>query len=90
MQSSKLGELIDATFRQKMAAQKQDKQTRMCTYLLISWGLQLLCVMIVGIGLLWGTVQLLRFTNYLGVSQEPPGLVYYIDYPDPPPPPGGT
>jgi len=55
------------------------KTRRLCTYLLISLALQLVCVLMVGILVLWGTIQLLRLTNFLGVAQEPPGLAYYVD-----------
>lgn len=82
MQSFSNSGVADAIFKQKSAEQNQAKTTRLCTYLLISWTIQFLCVILVTFGLLWGTVQILRLTNFLGVSQEPPGLSYYIDVPD--------
>jgi len=85
--SSKAGELAEAIFQENASKQEEAQRGRRCTYLLISWGLQLFCVILVGVALIWGTIQFLRLTNLLGVSQEPPGLTYYVDYPDPPPPP---
>lgn len=41
------------------------------------------------LGLVWATVQLLGLFNVLGISREPPGLVYHVPAlaPEPPPPP---
>ena len=85
MQSAKSGELAEDIFEEKSAEQNKAKTSRLCTYLLISWTIQFLCVILVILGLLWGIVQILRLTNFLGVSQEPPGLTYYIDVLDPTP-----
>jgi hypothetical protein len=88
--SSKAANLAEAIFEESSAKREEARRERRCTYLLISWGLQLFCVIFVGVALIWGTIQLLRITNFLGISQEPPGLTYYVDYPDPPPPPPPT
>jgi hypothetical protein len=88
--SDRAGNLAEAIFQEKRIGQEEARRERRCTYLLISWGLQALCVVLVTIVLIWATIQGLRLTNLLGVSQEPPGLTYYVDYPDPPPPPPPT
>lgn len=88
--SSKAGELAEAIFQKSTAKREEARRERRCTYLLISWAIQLICVLLVGVALIWGTIQLLRITNLLGVAQEPPGLTYYVNYPNPPPPPTAT
>jgi hypothetical protein len=84
---SKAGDLAEAIFQESATKREEARRERQCSYLLISWGLQLFCVLLVGLALIWGTIQLLRITNFLGVAQEPPGLTYYVDVPAPPPPP---
>ena len=77
--ASRAAALAEAIFNEKTAKQTEARQKRRCTYLLVSWGVQILCVFLVLIALIWGTIQLLRITNLLGVSQEPPGLTYLVD-----------
>ena len=40
--------------------------------------------------IVWAAVQFMQLFGVLGISNEPPGLVFLVDYPDPPPPPIGT
>ena len=86
--SSKAEKLAETIFTEAAAKTEKKKRTRRCTYLLISWGLQGLCALLVTVALTWMVIQFMRIWGILGVtSQEPPGLTYYIEYPDPPPPP---
>lgn len=80
-------QLAERIFAENSKEQKREARQRRCTYLLVGWGLQILCFVLVFVALLWASIQLLRLTNFLLVSQEPPGLTYLVDYPDPPPPP---
>jgi hypothetical protein len=58
-------------------------------YYALKWSLQLICAWVVFVIVLWGAIQFMRIWNVLGISQEPPGLTYLLDYPAPPPPPMG-
>lgn len=84
---SKAQELAGAIFEKKETEQKKKAQGRRCSYLILIFCLQFLCCVVLTLAVLWATTQLLRLTNFLGVSEEPPGLTYYVTYPDPPPPP---
>jgi hypothetical protein len=67
-------------------AKKREKQF---AYNAISWTIQVLCSIVTVLGLLWTTIQFLGLSNFLGISREPPGLVYHVPdlAPQPPPPP---
>ena len=84
---SKAEELAGAIFEQKAGNALKKARGRRCSYLLLIFGLQFLCCIVLTLGVLWVAIQLLRLTDFLGVSREPPGLTYLINYPDPPPPP---
>ena len=87
-ESSKGEELAEAIFKENAVEDKQEERKQRCTYLLISWAIQGFCGLFVAVGLTWAVIQFMRLWGVLGVtSQEPPGLTYYIDAPDPPPPP---
>lgn len=58
----------------KVKKKRQNRIRRYCAYYAIKWSLQLLCALIVVLGILWATIQFMRIWNILGVSQEPPGL----------------
>lgn len=51
-----------------------DRIRRFCAYFLIKWTLQILCALVVVAAVVWATIQFMRISNLLGVSQEPPGL----------------
>jgi hypothetical protein len=89
MESLSKGEkLADDIFAENYKQEQGKKRQRRLTYLIISWGLQALCALLVMLGLTWAVIQFMRIWGILGItSQEPPGLTYYIDFPDPPPPP---
>jgi hypothetical protein len=65
------------------------KREQQFAYNATSWTIQILCSIVTVLGLLWGTIQLLGLFNFLGISREPPGLVYHVPdlAPQPPPPP---
>jgi hypothetical protein len=85
---SKGEELAEKIFNENYKEEQAKKRTRRLTYLLISWTLQAFCALLVLAGLTWAVIQFMRLWGVLGVtSQEPPGLTYYVFYPDPPPPP---
>tara|TARA_B100000927_G_scaffold229245_1_gene189071 strand:+ start:183 stop:482 length:300 start_codon:yes stop_codon:yes gene_type:complete len=67
----------------------QNRIRRYCAYFTLKWTLQLLCASIVVFAIIWSGIQITRLSNFLGVSEEPPGLKYYVASmtPDPPPPP---
>ena len=68
---------------------KPNRTCRFLKYFVIKWTLQLFCAVLVVAVVLWLAIQFMRIFNVLGVSQEPPGLTYLIDWPAPPPPPRG-
>ena len=69
--------LAEQIFKESDRRQESRKQRRLCSYFLISCGLQALCALIVLLALLWATIQFLRVFGVLGItSQEPPGLTY--------------
>ena len=74
----------------KRAVQKRAKKAqRYAFYFALKWTLQVLCALSVLCAVLWAIIQALRVFNVLGISQEPPGLTYFVPgmTPDPPPPP---
>jgi hypothetical protein len=66
-----------------------EKRQRNCAYNALAWTIQGLCALVSVLGIVWGTIQLLGLFNFLGISKEPPGLVYHVPglAPEPPPPP---
>jgi hypothetical protein len=61
------------------------KRTRLVTYLAIRFVLEASCAIVVVLTMLWLTFQGTKIINLLGVSDIPPGLVYGLFPPDPPP-----
>ena len=74
----------------KRAVQKRAKKAqRYLAYFALKWTLQVFCALVVLSAVLWAIIQALRIFNVLGISQEPPGLTFFVPgmTPDPPPPP---
>ena len=65
---------------------EKEERSRLITYLVIKWILEILCAILVVLTTLWLTFQGTKIINLLGVSDIPPGLVYGISFPPDPPP----
>ena len=89
--NSKAEALAAKIFEDAAISTAKKRRERSCRYLLISWGLQFFCAMLCTVALIWATIQFMRIFGVLGItSQEPPGLTYLVEFPDPPPPPPPT
>lgn len=53
---------------------EKERVWRRLKYLLLSWSIQLFCALLCFVLVLWGTIQLLRIFNLIGVGGMPPGL----------------
>ena len=83
---------LDSKGDRQEQLKREKNPNRICRFLqyyAIKWTLQLVCAVVVVVVVLWLAIQFMRIFNILGVSQEPPGLTYLIDWPAPPPPPMG-
>jgi hypothetical protein len=65
---------------EKLSTPAERKAERLCSYILISIALQVLCAILTVLIVLWITIQALRSVALLGISQEPPGLTYANEF----------
>lgn len=72
-------DLAGDIFDEKQEKVEDAKRNRQLTYVLIQYGLQILCAIIVTLAILWSAIQFMRIWGVFGISDLPPGVKFVTD-----------